>query len=98
MIEYLYDVIRAVPGQPISVSAVITEDGETPITEGCKFTLHDNELQEICSVDGIYLEEEGSWQFEVPAEITLGMNGRYWYCIRHDDINLCFKKPIYLKG
>ena len=97
MIEYLYDVIRAVSGQPIKVSAYITEeDGKTPITKDCCLFLY-TDTEELYSVEGTYLEETNLWQFEVPAEATAGMLGRYWYYIQHNGTSLCFKKPIYLK-
>ena len=53
MIEYLYDVIRAVSGQPIKVSAYITEeDGKTPITKDCCLFLYtDTEGGKIVDVN-----------------------------------------------
>ena len=57
--------------------------------------LHSDE-EDIARVDGTYLEENGMWQFMIPAETTVGMDGRYWYCIMRDNTNLCFKKPLYL--
>lgn len=94
MIEYLYDAIRAVAGQEISVSAVITDDSGAVISEGCKFVLHIGD--EMLAFDGIYIPDIQSWQFTIPAETTKGLSGRYSYCIQKDDNNLCFKTPFYL--
>ena len=94
MIEYLYDAIRAVAGQEIDVAAVITDDTDTVITDGCKLMLHIDE--EMLAFDGIYIAETQSWQFTIPAEATAGLKGKYYYCIMRDGINLCFKTPFYL--
>lgn len=92
MIEYLYDAIRASAGQPIIITADIQNDG-TSLTEGCGLMLHsDSEM--LCRVEGVYDGE--MWSFTIPAEITEGLKGRYWYCICYDNTQLCFKEPIYL--
>lgn len=96
MVEYLYDAIRAVAGQPITVTALITNELEELITEGCTFALHDPDGAMIAETAGTYLPESLVWEFTIPAEITVGLQGRYWYCIMHDSNNLCFKQPIYL--
>ena len=96
MIEYLYDAIRAVAGQEIAIAAVITDDLDIPVTEGCKFMMHDDTGAVICEVNGIYIEEDEQWTFNIPASATLGMTGRYWYCIQCDGVNMCFKQPLYL--
>lgn len=95
MIEYIYDAIRAVAGQPISISAVITDATGAAIEEKCAFMLHDADGRMIAHADGEYLGE-GQWQFNLPASMTSGLKGRHWYCIQHEDNNLCFMQPIYL--
>lgn len=50
----------------------------------------------LIEVLGVYLPEDFIWEFRVPAEITMGLKGRYWYYIMNSDSNLCFKQPIYL--
>lgn len=95
MIEYLHDAIRAVAGQEIAVSATITDDLDLPVAEDCQLVLHDDNADLYVAV-GVYFEEDGTWNFNIPAEVTKGLHGRYWYCIQHDGNNLCFKKPIYL--
>lgn len=97
MVEYLYDAIKAVAGQPITVSSVITDDEEHVITEGCCFILHDEYGENmLLDVDGVYNPDFLLWEFTIPAEATVGLKGRYWYCIQHNSNNLCFKQPIYL--
>ena len=96
MIEILYDVIRAVAGQKIEITISITEVDE-PITENCFITIYSDE-EEIITVPGEYLTELKMWQFTIPAEATQGLSGRYWYDVRHNDSNLCFKQPLYLKA
>ena len=95
MIEYLYDAIRAVAGQDIQINALITDDKENLITEGCCVMLHGEDTN-ICSVDGEFIPEVNEWGFTIPGEMTQGLKGRYFYCIQHDGCNLCFKQPIYL--
>lgn len=94
MIEYLYNAIRATSGQPIGITAKITKEDNTAIEKDCIFILY-NDTEIILKVDGNYLGN-ALWQFELPAEATKGLTGRYWYCISNKDTNLCFKEPLYL--
>lgn len=96
MTEYLYDAIAAVAGQDITVNAVITDDTGQAITTGCSMVLHDDN-GELVEVKGTYVSEDEAWEFTIPADATTGLSGRYWYCMRHNKSNLCFKQPIYLK-
>lgn len=92
-IEYLYDAIRATAGQDITISAVITDDNGEAITDACGLMFHDDENM-LAKVDG---ELDGAeWIFTIPAEVTKGLTGRYWYCICRNETNLCFKTPLYL--
>lgn len=95
MIEYIYDAIKAVAGQEISISAVITDDTGVAIEDECVFVLHDIDGAMIAHADGEYLGD-GLWQFNLAASVTSGMKGRHWYCIQHAKNNLCFMQPIYL--
>ena len=92
-IEYLYDCIRATAGNEIPITAVITDDNGDIITEGCGLMLH-NDTEMIAKINGVYINDE--WCFTIPAEATKNLSGRFWYCICHNDANLCFKQPIYL--
>ena len=92
MIEYLYDAIRASAGTDITVSAKVTDDDGNPITEGCMFMLHTDEML-LVSVEGEYVED--TWFFTIPKEVTKGLHGRYRYCICTENDELCFKQPIY---
>ena len=97
MVEYLYDAIKAVAGQSITVNAWITDEDENVITSDCSFMLHDeNGDKLLATVDGIYLPENLMMEFTLPAEATQGLKGKYWYCIQHANSNLCFMQPIYL--
>lgn len=93
MVEYLYDAIRATAGQDIPVVAKITDEEGTIIAEGCGLMLHDENAM-IAKINGAFDGEQ--WIFTIPADMTEGKHGRYWYCICHHDMNLCFKQPIYL--
>jgi hypothetical protein len=94
MVEYLYNAIRATAGNEITISAVITNENNN-ITENCCLWLHDKDKDTmLAEINGIYNGEE--WTFTIPAEVTKGLKGRYWYCIRHGDNSLCFKQPMYL--
>ena len=95
MIEYLYNAIRAHAGNDIVIAANITDEGGNDIATGCTLVLHDKDRKTmIAKVDGSY--SEGEWTFLIPAAITKGLNGRYWYCFQQDGNALCFKEPIYL--
>lgn len=95
MIEYLFNVIRAVAGQDVTVAAKITDEEGAEITDGCAFVLHlDNEA--MIKIDGTYISSLSCWQFTIPAELTQGHSGKYEYCIQHKGNNLCFKEPFYL--
>lgn len=98
MIEYLHNAIRAVAGQDIGIAATITND-ETGdyITNDCSLMLHDKDKNMLYEAKGNYLDEVSMWQFTIPATITTGLSGRYWYCIQNAGNNLCFLEPIYLK-
>ena len=93
MIEYLYDAIRATAGLDIDITAIITDDSGEPIVRDCSLMLSDDE-EVITMAEGIFDGE--AWVFNIPAAITQGLSGRYWYCIHNGDTTLCFKKPIYL--
>jgi len=92
MIEYLYDAIRATAGTNIVIAAEATDELGRPITDGCSFVLHmdDNKMFSTTGecVNGIF-------SFKVPADVTKDLKGRYWYCVQHNDEQLCFKQPIY---
>lgn len=96
MVEYLYNTIRAVSGEDIEVSAFITDPSDVPITQDCSLSFWDNE-KELIEVQGNYLSDALGWSFIVPSDITKGLKGRYWYCLRREGKDLCFKQPIYLE-
>ena len=91
MIEYLHSAIRATAGDDITIYACICEDGED-IKSGCGVMLHIGE--EMKMFEGQYIN--GVWAFNIPADETAGLHGRYWYCLYKDGSTLCFKQPIYL--
>lgn len=94
MIEYLYDCIRASAGSEIAISAKLTNDDGSAINDNCSLVLH-SDSEELYEATGVLTGE--LWVFSIPAAITEGLHGRYWYCIRHNGNPLCFKEPIYLK-
>lgn len=96
MIEYLHNAIRATSGEDIEIMADITTKTGEPITEGCHLMLYDKDKEAlVVTIDGEYLEGT-EWLFNIPAEITKGLYGRYWYCVCHHEDKLCFKEPVYL--
>jgi len=95
LIEYIWDVIRAVAGQECCVTAEITDELNEPITEGCCLVLHDEEDNMLFSVDGIYSAESGLWEFTISGELSEGLKGKYKYCIQHNGVNMCFTEPFY---
>lgn len=93
MIEYIYDAIRATSGEDISICALITDDDGENITDSCYLTLY-NDTDELTKVYGVFDEEQ--WTFTIPAAITDGLCGRFWYSIGRNYMDICFKNPIYL--
>lgn len=94
MVEYLFNAIRATAGEDIAIVARITDENGEPITSGCSFMLNGaNGAHHI--IDGVYTTN-GVWEFSIPAELTLGLVGRYGYCFCNGDTTLCFEKPFYL--
>jgi hypothetical protein len=97
MIEYLWNAIRAIAGDTITIEAYITDTNEEIITEGCTFALHDKDgTKMLLAKNGTYLPEFSVWQFTLEPEETKDLKGKYFYCIKHNDSPLCFKQPIYL--
>ena len=94
MVEYLYDVVKAISGEDINICAEITDAEGTDITSGCSLLFIDKEFNTIAEYKGIYAD--GAWTFTIPAETTKCMEGRYWYRIKFHDGNLCFAAPIYI--
>lgn len=91
MIEYLYDCIRATAGTTITIAARVVDNDDNAVTDDCMLLIHLDE-QDI-HIHGELKED--TWYFTIPAETTEGINGRYWYCVKHGDEQLCFKQPIY---
>ena len=93
MVEYLYNAIRATSATDLEICAKVSDEQGNPITEGVRFELslfHSN----LLSIDGEY--KDGVWYFTIPAEKIINLKGKYEYCIKHNDEQLCFMQPIYL--
>ena len=93
MVEYTLNAIRATAGEEIVVVARIKDAYGDDIAV-CSFHLYDDDVQ-LYSVKGIPVDD--MWEFHVPAEVTAGRHGRYWYSICDENHqSLGFKEPIYL--
>lgn len=92
MIEYLYNAIKATSGEDFTICANITDDEGNAITECESYfrVLKDN--KELFRVAGNCGE---CWEYNIPAELTEGFRGTYWYCICADGSTLQFSQPIY---
>lgn len=95
-LEYIYDAIRATAGEDIGISATIVDDVGNPVESGCGLMLHNTDGSVIGKIDGYYISE-GLWQFTIPASMTAGLYGRYYYCVCENDTTMCFQTPIYFK-
>ena len=93
MIEYLYDTIRATAGDAARITANITDAAGNYVENVCNLMLH-NDDEMLGMVKGEYMGN-GDWYFEIPASLTTGLQGRYWYCVCQGEEKLCFKTPIY---
>lgn len=92
-IEYIYDAVKATAGENITITAKIKEEDGTVITENCSLILY-NDDEILVYVVGEYTDDV--WNFTIPAQITEGLKGRFWYSVQNADVSLCFDKPIYL--
>ena len=78
MIEYLYDGIRALAGNDLVISAVITDSNGKDITSDVSLVLYDKDRETMLySVAGTYDKETKETTFAIPKEITEGKSGRY---------------------
>lgn len=94
MVEILYDVVKAIAGEDISICAQITDTDGNDITSGCSLLFLDKDFEQISEYDGIYAD--GMWVFTIPAADTKGMYGRYWYRIKQKNDSLSFAAPLYI--
>ena len=95
MIEFLYNAIKCIAGEDINIAAEITDAMDNPITSGCSVVFIDKDFSTIGEHDGVY--SDGAWTFTIPAEVTKGMEGRYWYRIKLKDESLSCAAPIYME-
>ena len=91
MIEYLHDAIRASAGTELNIVTRIVQDNQA--VDGVCFVLHLDD-EHMFVAEGI--QDGEAYQFIIPAEVTSGLSGRYWYCFQRENEMLCFKQPIYL--
>ena len=94
MVEYIYDVVKASAGEDIFICAEITDSEGKDIETGCSLVFIDKDFSIINTYTGTYAN--GEWTFNIPAEATKDMEGRYWYRIKFHDGSLCFTTPIYI--
>ena len=95
MVEFLYNAIKCIAGEDINILAEITDAMNNPITSGCSIVFIDKDFSTIAEYDGVYYD--GAWTFTIPAEVTKGMAGRYWYRIKFKDESLSCAAPIYME-
>lgn len=93
-IEYLYDCIKSIAGEDINICAEITDSAGADITSGCSLIFIDRDFTTIGEYQGTYAD--GAWSFIIPAGLTKGMDGRYWYRIKFKDTSMSFAAPIYI--
>ena len=100
MVDYLYDVIKAVAGEELQIAAIITDENGVDISEGCALVLSFGQHAEPhAKFDGTFTTcNEGSfWSFVVPAAATKGEH-KLWYKIMKGEESLSFYRPLYLEG
>lgn len=95
MIEYLYDAVRTSDGEDMTITAKITENDGTVITDGCALRIFDEGGALIEEVGGTYYTDAEKWEFKFELPYNSARN-RYFYTISHNGIDLAFKAPIYL--
>ena len=95
MVELLYDAIKCIAGEDINIAAEITDAMENIISSECSIVFIYKYFSTIGEYDGVY--SDGAWTFTIPAEVTKGMEGRYWYRIKFKDESLSCAAPIYME-
>ena len=95
MVEFLYNAIKCIAGEDIDICAEITDAMDSPITSGCSLIFIDKDFSTIGEYDGVYAN--GEWTFTIPAQVTKGFEGRYWYRIKLKDESLSCAAPIYME-
>ena len=93
MIEYLYNAIKATPGEEIVICANITDDEGEAITDCESYFIIYKDDEEIFKMRGFY--DGVCWNYIIPAATTAEYKGKYWYCICSNGTTLQFKQPIY---
>lgn len=94
MVEILYDVVKAIAGEDISICAQITDVNGANIENSCSLVFLDKDFEQIAEYDGTYTD--GMWVFVIPAIATKGLEGRYWYRIKYKNGSMSFAAPIYM--
>ena len=100
MVDYLYDVIKAVAGEELQIAAIITDENGADIDKGCALVLAFGQHAEPhAKFDGTFTTSNagGIWSFVVPAAATKGEH-KLWYKIMKDGESLSFYRPLYLEG
>ena len=100
MVDYLYDVIKAVAGEELQIAAVITDENGADVSEGCVLVLAFGQHAEPhAQFDGTFTASNkgGFWSFVVPAAATKGER-KLWYKVMKDGESLSFYRPLYLEG
>lgn len=95
MTEYISNAVRASAGNPIVITAKITENDGTVITDDCALRVFDNEGAQVLEEEGTYYSDVQEWEFKFELPYNSARN-RYFYTISHNGIDLAFKAPIYL--
>lgn len=94
MVELLYNAVRAVGGEDINIIADITDADGKDITSGCSLSFYDKNQELLGEFQGRFTND--AWVFTIPADITQGKLGRYWYRISYNGASLSFAEPIYI--
>lgn len=69
MVDYLYDVIKAVAGEELQIAAVITDENGADINKGCVLVLaFGQHAEQHAKFDGTFTASNkgGFWSFVVP--------------------------------
>ncbi len=94
MVEYLHDAIKAAAGTDINILAIVKDEFGNEIKENVSLVIYDKESnRHLLHIDGVDAGE--SMLFQIPAELTKDFKGRHWYCIKHEDEQMCFLQPMY---
>ena len=94
-VEYIDSIIKVSGGANALIGANIVDTSGNQVSEKSHLMLFypQDELQ--ATVNGT-IADDGVHEYLVPASLTEGVKGKWWYCVCVNNEPICFKQPFYI--